>query len=316
MPRLRYKNIIISSAQWRLGKHTQGWGSSEEREEWLDKFHSWKERWKVPRYVYLAMGDNRLLLDLNNPLCVEEVKRELGKLQHGQELILTECTDHPSCSPLHSEGETYIGEFVFPILNTRSVPQSTPVRGALNDANDLPDALRGVLPGEDWLYIKLYGTSERETELLGLHLAELWRQPEFDDWSRRFYFVRYKDQENHIRLRFNGDPKVLWSKGIVQISQWMQRLRHAGLAVSMTIDTYVPEFERYGGVELTGMAEDIFAADSKLVSLYLGEARRKRLNLAQEVIAVVNILDILDSFGLSRGGRSSGWRKESTGRII
>lgn len=309
LPRLRYKNIIISSAQWRLGKHTLGGEQSGGSKEWLDKFHSWKERWKVPRYIYLAMGDNRLLLDLHNPLGVEELRREMGKLQNGQELLLTECMNHPSCSPLHSKGETYIGEFVFPLLNTKSVPQLSPERGTLNDPNYVPVASRGVLPGEDWLYIKLYGTSEREAELLGLHLADLWRQPEFDNWSRRFYFVRYKDQENHIRLRFNGDPKELWSKGIGQISQWMQRMRNSGLAVSMTIDTYVPEFERYGGTGLIEMAEGIFAADSKLVSLYLGEARRKRLNLASEVIAVVNILDILASFGLTLEGQKK-WLEE------
>lgn len=299
LPRLRYKNIILSSAQWRLGKHTMGVEKFGGRREWLDKFYSWKKKWKVPRYIYLAMGDNRLLLDLHNPLCIEELRREMGKMQNGQELLLTECMNHPSCSPLHSKGESYTGEFVFPLLNTKSVPQSIPERGILDNSDYAPIASRGVLPGEDWLYIKLYGTSEREVELLGLYLEDLWKQPEFNHWCRRFYFVRYRDQESHIRLRFNGDSKELWSTGIGQISQWMQKLRNLGLAVSMTIDTYIPELERYGGEGLIEIAEDVFAADSKLVSLYLGESRRKRLNLAPEVIAVANILDILACFGLT-----------------
>ncbi|GIO33632.1 MULTISPECIES: lantibiotic dehydratase [Paenibacillus] len=301
LPRLRYQNIIISSAQWRLSKLTLG--STDSREEWDNTFNLWKDRWKVPRYVYLTMGDNRLLLDLNNPLCIDELRREIAKLRDGQELLLTECIDHPGSTPLTSDNGKYIGEFVFPLLKSKIDPKPSPDlarKGNLkHGAAGSPFVSRGILPGEEWLYIKLYGIYERENDLIGLHLADLWDRPEIRQWAEKFYFIRYKDDENHIRLRFYGNPQELWSTGIRYLNQWCNKLRHDGLLTRMTIDTYVPEFERYGGITLMEMAESVFAADSKFVSLYLGEVRRKQIHLAEEAAAVMNILDILSSFGLN-----------------
>lgn len=303
LPRLRYKNIIISSAQWRLSNNTLNGSHSDIDSEWDAKFNLWKNRWRVPRYVYLTMGDNRLLLDLNNPLCVNELRREIGKLKNGQELLLTECIEHPSSTPITSNSEKYIGEFVFPLLQSKVNLKPSPDRDREARPTDQKDGspfvARGVFPGEEWLYIKLYGTYERENDLLGLHLADLWEQMALEKWGQKFYFVRYKDQENHIRLRFYGNSQELWSRGIQYLNQWSKKLRNEGLLTRMIIDTYVPEIERYGGIECMEMAESVFAADSKFVSLYLGEVRKKQIHLTDEVSAVINILDILSSFGLN-----------------
>lgn len=130
---------------------------------------------------------------------------------------------------------------------------------------------RGIFPGGDWLYLKLYGVKERETDLIGLSLGQLLYKPDFEDWSEKAYFIRYVDPEHHIRLRFQGDPDKLWTTGLAQLNQWAVQMREEGLITNMILDTYLPEIERYGGQTLMELAEQVFDIDSKWVVSYLGE---------------------------------------------
>lgn len=145
----------------------------------------------------------------------------------------------------------------------------------------------------------MYGVKERETDLVGLSLGHLLKQPGFKDWSRKFYFLRYVDPEHHIRLRFQGEPDKLWTAGLAQLNQWAAELREEGLITNMVIDTYHPELERYGGQTLMELAEQVFDVDSQWVIAYMKGIRSNAFNLDIEIAAVINIIHYLSGFGLT-----------------
>ncbi|MGG4220333.1 lantibiotic dehydratase [Paenibacillus jamilae] len=305
LPRLVYKKIVISAAQWRLGKAALNISDLTEPQAREELFHTWREQWNVPRYVYLTMGDNRLLLDLCNLYHIKELLREVIKTREGQELLLTECLGDPFHTPVHGTAGRFMGEFVFPLKKKKiKVKSSIPSSITHNDSplfiTHTPSNIhRGFLPGGEWLYLKLYGVKERETDLIALSLDQLRNNPGIENWSQKSYFLRYVDPEHHIRLRFQGEPGQLWNAGLAQLNEWAGELREEGLITHMVLDTYLPELERYGGQTLMDLAEQVFDVDSRWVIAYMAGIRSKAFNLDIEIAAVINILHYLSSFGLT-----------------
>jgi thiopeptide-type bacteriocin biosynthesis protein len=118
----------------------------------------------------------------------------------------------------------------------------------------------GHLPGCDGrIYLKLYGPREQQDIILTRHLPSLASQ--LGD-SARWWFMRYHDPEDHLRLRFARLPAGT-DNAAGQIGAWTQALRQAGLVTRVTWDTYYPETARFGGTAAMIKAEEMFAADSR-----------------------------------------------------
>src|SRR5699024_5452629 len=58
LPRIRYGQTILCVARWQIADP-----SLYDTFNWVQKFSKWRNRWDVPRFVYLTRADNRLLLD-------------------------------------------------------------------------------------------------------------------------------------------------------------------------------------------------------------------------------------------------------------
>lgn len=72
LPRVRYKNIILSVATWNLKKQDiESLINAKGDKNLEEEFKIWKEKFNLPDYVLLADGDNELLIYLNNLLCVK-----------------------------------------------------------------------------------------------------------------------------------------------------------------------------------------------------------------------------------------------------
>jgi hypothetical protein len=75
LPRVQSGRSILQSAQWRLESFArQGEAPIRNQDTFADWFGHWRERWLVPRYVYLTSADNRLLYDLDDRLQVEDLR--------------------------------------------------------------------------------------------------------------------------------------------------------------------------------------------------------------------------------------------------
>ncbi|MER5863531.1 thiopeptide-type bacteriocin biosynthesis protein [Kitasatospora sp. NPDC002040] len=138
-----------------------------------------------------------------------------------------------------------------------------------------PDA--GPLPGASaWLYARIYGNLARQDEILHEqlpHLLRRWTTP--TEW----WFIRHTDDGPHLRLRLRLPEAAAFTLAGERVGEWTMRLRAAGLATRLQLDTYQPETGRYGSGTAMNLAEQVFAADSRVALLQLTHAQLARVDV-------------------------------------
>jgi lantibiotic biosynthesis protein len=184
-------------------------------------------------------------------------------------------------------------ECIFPLIANRGNQINTRDYANFIETNE---TARMKLPGSEWLYVKLYGLSGRENEFIRSELREFISNGKELGHFKKCFFIRYRDPEQHIRIRFQGQPQVLIERLLPNLLSWIQSLRSRGFVSKMVIDTYDPEIERYGGIGLIKDAESVFAADSEMVIELLDYHYGVNPPLDIEVIGVLNIIEILNGY--------------------
>ena len=114
----------------------------------------------------------------------------------------------------------------------------------------------------------------------------------------RWFFVRYSDPHDHLRIRFNGTAEHLSQKVLPLVFATFNPLVSSGMLWKIELDTYQREVERYGGMDGLLAAEDIFCADSEAVLDILQElAGDEGLDIRWRV-GLLGIDQLLSDFGL------------------
>lgn len=122
---------------------------------------------------------------------------------------------------------------------------------------------RDYFPGGEWLYYKLYiGYASANTILLHYiqPLAENLLHQELID---RWFFVRYRDPDPHIRLRFHLKDIYCQDKIAFQFQDIMNALR-GEIIWRIETATYSRELERYGHTTMKH-TEILFYHDSEII---------------------------------------------------
>jgi hypothetical protein len=149
LPRIQRGRIVLSLARWLVDPAA------------LRDSHSlaaWREAHLVPRHVYLAGGDNRLLLDLDDADQAELLRME----PPGRPVLLQEALPHPAHAWLPGPEGTHLSEVVVPL----GLRQRRPVSPGRRRPEAVPARTRLRPPGSDWLYLKVYGPRRFEDELI------------------------------------------------------------------------------------------------------------------------------------------------------
>jgi lantibiotic biosynthesis protein len=308
LPRLVLKigslaSLVITPACWQLQAATilpEGEGSEETR--WFRGLQRWREQWRVPRYVYLAYIDNRLLLDLENPLMAAELRDALKKLKGHTQLTLDELL--PDLTHLwlrDALNAGYFSEIVVPLLRadafdplTKPVPQEkrfSPQKSVITPAE------RKHFPGEDWVYLKLYAAPSQHEELLTVPMHDIVHELQKYGLIDRWFFIRYTDPEPHIRLRFHAKEESAIPSLLARALRWSTQLAHHRQIQRAALDTYEREVERYGGPEAIDLLEQAFTLDSALVSNVIAFQYTRRLTLAPLAIAAFTLDHLFTAWG-------------------
>jgi thiopeptide-type bacteriocin biosynthesis protein len=274
LPRVVLGNIVLALARWIIDAGTARQllgGPSDQR---MHRLQEWRLAARVPRFVYIAEGDNNLLIDFEAALSVEAFFDHLRKQSSA---LLVEMFPPPDALPVSGPGGTYVHEMVVPFVRNREfkaepVAADLPDNAALKSDSAAPaDAPVGAttgrtetVPAPDWLFAKLYCSPSHADRLLTELAPALLKELEKDGVAPRWFFARYADPQWHLRLRFHGAPDRLSARVLPLLERRIKEEQRRGTVWRLQFDNYEPEVDRYGGPEAIHLAEEVFQLDSEL----------------------------------------------------
>jgi lantibiotic biosynthesis protein len=257
LPRLTHATTVLSLARWRLSRAELGAVRQASGAGAFDRVQELRQAHRLPRWVARSHGDERMLVDLDNELSVEELLHSVGK--GSSELVLEEFLPTPDSVVLHGPEGGFAAEFIVPFLRrypTAAVPSASPSAGAAH-----ADVSRRHVPGSEWLYVKLYAGRMELDSILSCIRGEIV-SPLLGSSIESWFYLPYGDPDSHLRVRFKGEPARLLAEVLPPLQRALQPFLRSGTLWRFQLDTYEQEVERYGGSMGVGAAERLFSADS------------------------------------------------------
>ncbi|WP_158538545.1 lantibiotic dehydratase [Chitinophaga skermanii] len=294
LPRVVYKNIIVSRAYWYMKKelYTQIGKTFAEQKAFLQTY---REKWNMPARVMMAQADNELLLDLENDIAIGLLFENLAKV----DVQLKEYLFAGEVTVVRDEQQaSYANELLIPLHFT---PKEKPIITTISAVKKVTShtITRSFSPGSEWLYVKIYGGYLVGEDVLANYLSTQLTEWKANDLLEEYFFIRYADPKPHIRLRIKNTAQPAYNQQLLQqLESDLQPYIQSGQIAAIQCDTYVRELERYGSATME-MSETLFYADSAavlgIISLLDGaEGEMYRWKLAMRGVDM-----LLDDFNFS-----------------
>jgi class I lanthipeptide synthase len=270
LPRVVLGDIVLSPARWTIdaaGAHQLLHGEDDQR---LRRVQEWRLAAKAPRFVYIAEGDNHLLIDFEAALSLDAF---LDHLRKQSSAVLVEMFPPPDALPVSGPGGRFVHEMVIPFVRNRRVeakPEDAVGAGGpahrSAPANPIvtPIHTAGTAAQGDWLFAKLYCSPSHADRFLTEVAPALLNELKGHAVVQRWFFTRYADPHWHLRLRFHGDHAALSAHVLPPLRRRIEEEQRRGTVWRLQFDDYEPEVDRYGGPLAIHLAEEIFHLDSEL----------------------------------------------------
>ena len=246
LPRVRYRSVILSRATWQLDCRDLTPDNPLRLVGQLTAAG-------LPARFVLTQGDNELLVAMHVPASLNLL---IAYIRKSQKIRLVEYLRHPHQCPLTDKREYFTHELIIPFRHNRA-PQ---LPGLSQSEAELPQRRFSV--GSEWFYLKVYTGEKTSDALLLQTIYPVVQQLLKTKTIEEFFFLRYKDTDPHLRLRFRGNAHLEFYTYVVRA---MEKALHdsveAGVVHRVQVDTYQREFERYG-LEHIGLCESLFHCDS------------------------------------------------------
>lgn len=294
VPALKYKNFTICPETWRLNRINMKITKKTEFSKFKEMFKDYCIQYNVPKYVYLTFADNRILLNIENEECIKILFHECKNTFEEIVLNAYECES----SNIVKNGDCdYACELVVPLIKVKKEEIiQTKFSKKLNNISSLSsDRIKD--PFDEWIYLKLYGTSSNADDLIAYYISEYCNDLVKNNKINKYFFMRYVDPEQHIRLRLNGEENKLLEI-YPDLRKWLDTLKKEGFMTHFALDSYDREIERYGGLDLIHIAEKVFYFDSLVTENILAQKREGNITFSNELIGMISEIHYMESFGL------------------
>ncbi|GAA5087132.1 hypothetical protein GCM10023210_09800 [Chryseobacterium ginsengisoli] len=253
IPRITFGNdIIFTPALWRLYQNDiQGIkiGNNVESIKTLKQHLSDK---KIGRYFFVSQGDNKLLIDSDNENLLSFL---VDELRLKEMVTLTECL-------YNLETDEFSNEIVIPLINKNYKALKTKLDEHIFNVNISDNKF---IPGNKWLYYKIYCGTKFSDKILQDIFPNLLPHLSEEDLIKKWFYIRYNDPDNHIRLRLeiNDNNLTNTAKIMTTFNDYLDKYINEGIINKVEMGTYDREYERYEG-KFINVAEHIFYYDSLL----------------------------------------------------
>ncbi len=255
VPRVVYKNVIVSPATWLLGR--------KDFKELLDNkkesLEKWQNHWGIPSLLLLVQGDNELLIDLEKKLSLDTF---LDVIKKRNQIKLTEFLSASTTNALviNDKGEPHANEFLGIIQ--RKVPSDSNLsRTKVSETIKRTNIQRNFPVGQKWLYFKIYCGVAFGDELIAKYLGPLAKKMKIQDNIQKWFYIRYLDPGFHLRFRVEVNDSNDIGNIFEQINSCLSPALKDGWISDIKLESYSRELERYGFDNIE-KSEEVFFRDS------------------------------------------------------
>ena len=272
VPRVQFKNIVISQAMWNIRKRFFSKKELSNLESFVKKFNELAQKYNIPRMVYFMEEGSKLIIDISNNNDLELLYKKIKK-DSIDKIKLIEIEERLDCLE-----NKYINEIVIQcqrekVHNSNFMEDlKLPIISASND-------VKINKARDEWIFYKLYVPINRQNEFIKLNLRRLIDSLERKKLIEKNFFIRYADPENHIRLRLKSNYKYEVMKVVDEF------LKDKKYIKKKAQEEYIREVERYGNEETIEFAESYFQANSELVFELL-DSNYKNINYILTLILI------------------------------
>lgn len=158
--------------------------------------------------------------------------------------------------------------------------------------------------GSEWLYYKIYTGVKTSDYILLEKLQPVISNLESEKIIEKWFFIRYQDPEEHIRIRFLVKNTKNIFTTIQAFYPIFNELLKQNLVWNIQTDTYKREIERYGKTTMID-SEFFFWKDSKMTLQYIEAKSRFSTPEMPLLFSFYAINSFLNSFNLSIGEKLS-----------
>lgn len=278
LPRICYGKTIFSPATWNLDGALL---LAVSKEDAIKKFTDWAQRWQMPTHVVLTQEDNQLLFDRTSPIFLKKVAALLLKKEKIRFI------ENLSTPFVMKEQQAYASEFVVPFVKNT---QHSNRQKIFSPRTFYPISFedRWQFPGGDWLYVSIYLGKSKVENFLIHHLFGALKK-----MALPWFYVRYQDPLNHLRVRIEVKERDLWNKVLLEFEKILQFWMERGFVKKFEICSYEREVERYGGSDLIETVEKLFCADTLSTLSLLYNISMQRISvplIARQTISIICFL--------------------------
>jgi thiopeptide-type bacteriocin biosynthesis protein len=259
LPRAEYKNVILERAKWQLKKEDAAVLLDEKNENYLANISEWRKELQLPEQVVLSDGDNELLINFRDE---QSIKMLVSSIRKRDRFVLEEFLfEEKALFIKDKQGMGFVNECIAILLKEKATGseqvQSLRMEPSVN-GNSLQ---RNFCIGSEWLYYKFYAGIKTCDKLLSEVIRPLTEELMEKKYIDKFFFIRYADPENHLRLRFHFNDTTKIGSVVNLVYQAIQPYLEQGILSKVQTDTYSRELERYGSNSME-LSETLFHIDS------------------------------------------------------
>ena len=276
LPRVSCGRLVFSRATWNLEKAELSKLNQTTLAGRFEAVQLLRAACRLPRWTVLWDADNALPVDFDNCLSVENF---VHLVHQRAAILLTELYPAPDQLPAYGPEGNFVHELIVPFVRKAKKEFDTKEtkltkQGAEEAAAAAPPAAtpQTFAPGSAWLFAKLYCGLATADFFLRELLSGFVERARAEGWTYRWFFIRYADPDQHLRIRFHGEPEKLLGQLVPELHALLEPHSATGALARWQIDTYQRETRRYGGPEGIELAEELFEADSDAVLAMLSAA--------------------------------------------
>ncbi|MNJ27785.1 hypothetical protein D3C77_223000 [compost metagenome] len=295
-PMIKYRNFVLAPEKWVLNSSTIKLDKRQGFKRFMELFTGYRHSRNIPKYAYIASGDNRIIMNLDDQKCLKILYHEF--VNNGNNVMLTAVEDFLE-KAWGGDMDGHAQEIVIPMIKMAQEAVENPKAAYPEErfngiSSTSPDRLK--LPFEEWIYLKLYGTQSREEELISVEIADYCAELINQERVKGHFYLRYADPNPHVRLRIRGDQQQLL-EAYPDIQLWLRSLIEKGLISHFVLDCYDREIERYGGLFFMEAAEQVFCQDSVTVEKLIKARKDKLIDWSDEIVGVAATICYMEQWG-------------------